>query len=149
MDVDDQYGASIMFEEVRPENVQLVVGYITGTNLVETVAITDMPSGLSWVISDYGTQCIRQGSCYDEAFSEGTFHTYKYVGSADAIQEAYPALLSLSADDTNLEYWDLLEVCATYGINFDDHHFLNNNNERRSDFIKVNTQVFGGESDEC
>lgn len=127
-------------EQIDATRIRLMIGYLGGTNQPIYVAVTDSKQQAYWYVTDL----IDLNTTYrywEEAIFRQTGTTYKifsYVGPSEPMQEAYRLVMDAAmkhALHKESELWDITQIFRECGVMFDDGHYVNTNNERKSMFI--------------
>ncbi|MCM1230131.1 MAG: hypothetical protein NC489_08360 [Ruminococcus flavefaciens] len=142
VDTDENFTADVDQEVVNPDNIRLIVGYLYGEVIPQFVGITDSINLYTWYLSNYMDNSIGETTSQNPIFSEcAKYRLYKYIGPAEAICAVFPLIGSYAWGYETHQMYDILEILDSYNIFFDDGGSVNNNPQRRSDFIMIEEGV--------
>lgn len=137
---DSTEAVTVVNEEIDPDKVHLIVGYIEGTHLPKYVAISDSILGSYWYISVYETQMLLKVTPEDAIFRDGGYRIFKCIANKEAISNVFKIIVTQCENvkterEDFYKQWDIIDILGSYNIMFDDMLGNSNNKLHRSDWI--------------
>lgn len=133
VDIDDEIDYD-QPEEIDPDSISLLVGYIENSSVPSYAAISDSAYKASWIVSDYESRTMFQASHDHPIFQTGGYEMYRYIGDKETMQSVFNLLVSCTTGEEECGQWDIIYILGEYSIYFTNGS-MSNNHHRKTDFI--------------
>ena len=133
-DVED-VDLSVEKEEMKG-TAYLVVGRMKGTDIVKFVGLSESSEFERIYLTDFMTTSLRETDRDDPVFADTEVTVYKYCGDKEPMKEFFSMVIRLALSNQKDTIWNIIDLMSKFGIFYADHKGLENNKNKKMDFIK-------------
>lgn len=133
-DVED-IDLSVEKEEMKG-TAYLVIGRMKGTNIVKFVGLSESSEFERIYLTDFMTTSLRETDRDDPVFANTEVTVYKYCGDKEPMKEFFSMVIRLALSNQKDTIWNIIDLMSKFGIFYADHKGLENNKNKKMDFIK-------------
>ena len=126
---------SVEKEEMKG-TAYLVVGRMKGTNMVKFVGLSESSGFERIYLTDFMTTSLRETDRDDPVFTNTEVTVYKYCGDKESMKEFFSMVIRLALSNQKDTIWNIIDLMSKFGIFYADHKGLENNKNKKMDFIK-------------
>lgn len=126
---------SVEKEEMKG-TAYLVVGRMKGTNMVKFVGLSESSGFERIYLTDFITTTLRETDRDDPVFADTEVTVYKYCGDKEPMKEFFSMVIRLALSNQKDTIWNIIDLMSKFGIFYADHKGLENNKNKKMDFIK-------------
>ena len=126
---------SVEKEEMKG-TAYLVVGRMKGTNMVKFVGLSESSGFERIYLTDFMTTTLRETDRDDPIFANTEVTVYKYCGDKEPMKEFFSMVIRLALSNQKDIIWNIIDLMSKFGIFYADHKGLENNKNKKMDFIK-------------
>ena len=126
---------SVEKEEMKG-TAYLVVGRMKGTNMVKFVGLSESSGFERIYLTDFMTTTLRETDRDDPVFVDTEVTVYKYCGDKEPMKEFFSMVIRLAFSNQKDTIWNIIDLMSKFGIFYADHKGLENNKNKKMDFIK-------------
>ena len=126
---------SVEKEEMKG-TAYLVVGRMKGTNMVKFVGLSESSGFERIYLTDFMTTTLRETDRDDPVFANTEVTVYKYCGDKEPMKEFFSMVIRLALSNQKDIIWNIIDLMSKFGIFYADHKGLENNKNKKMDFIK-------------
>lgn len=126
---------SVEKEEMKG-TAYLVVGRMKGTNMVKFVGLSESSGFERIYLTDFITTTLRETDHDDPVFTDTEVTVYKYCGDKEPMKEFFSMVIRLALSNQKDTIWNIIDLMSKFGIFYADHKGLENNKNKKMDFIK-------------
>ena len=126
---------SVEKEEMKG-TAYLVVGRMKGTNMVKFVGLSESSGFERIYLTDFITTTLRETDRDDPVFADTEVTVYKYCGDKEPMKEFFSMVIRLALSNQKDIIWNIIDLMSKFGIFYADHKGLENNKNKKMDFIK-------------
>ena len=126
---------SVEKEEMKG-TAYLVVGRMKGTNMVKFVGLSESSGFERIYLTDFMTTTLRETDRDDPVFANTEVTVYKYCGDKEPMKEFFSMIIRLALSNQKDTIWNIIDLMSKFGIFYADHKGLENNKNKKMDFIK-------------
>lgn len=126
---------SVEKEEMKG-TAYLVVGRMKGTNMVKFVGLSESSGFERIYLTDFMTTSLRETDRDDPVFADTEVTVYKYCGDKEPMKEFFSMVIRLALSNQKDTIWNIIDLMSKFGIFYADHKGLENNKNKKMDFIK-------------
>ena len=133
-DVED-IDLSVEKEEMKG-TAYLVVGRMKGTDIVKFVGLSESSEFERIYLTAFMTTSLRETDRDDPVFTNTEVTVYKYCGDKEPMKEFFSMVIRLALSNQKDTIWNIIDLMSKFGIFYADHKGLENNKNKKMDFIK-------------
>ena len=133
-DVED-IDLSVEKEEMKG-TAYLVIGRMKGTDIVKFVGLSESSEFERIYLTDFMTTSLRETDRDDPVFTNTEVTVYKYCGDKESMKEFFSMVIRLALSNQKDTIWNIIDLMSKFGIFYADHKGLENNKNKKMDFIK-------------
>lgn len=126
---------SVEKEEMKG-TAYLVVGRMKGTNMVKFIGLSESSGFERIYLTDFMTTTLRETDRDDPVFVDTEVTVYKYCGDKEPMKEFFSMVIRLALSNQKDTIWNIIDLMSKFGIFYADHKGLENNKNKKMDFIK-------------
>ena len=126
---------SVEKEEMKG-TAYLVVGRMKGTDIVKFVGLSESSEFERIYLTDFMTTTLRETDRDDPVFANTEVTVYKYCGDKEPMKEFFSMVIRLALSNQKDTIWNIIDLMSKFGIFYADHKGLENNKNKKMDFIK-------------
>ena len=133
-DVED-VDLSVEKEEMKG-TAYLVIGRMKGTDMVKFVGLSESSEFERIYLTDFMTTSLRETDRDDPVFTNTEVTVYKYCGDKEPMKEFFSMVIRLALSNQKDIIWNIIDLMSKFNIFYADHKGLENNKNKKMDFIK-------------
>lgn len=114
----------------------LVIGRMKGTDMVKFVGLSESSEFERIYLTDFITTSLRETDRDDPVFADTEVTVYKYCGDKEPMKEFFSMVIRLALSNQKDTIWNIIDLMSKFGIFYADHKGLENNKNKKMDFIK-------------
>lgn len=126
---------SVEKEEMKG-TAYLVIGRMKGTDIVKFVGLSESSEFERIYLTDFMTTSLRETDRDDPVFANTEVTVYKYCGDKEPMKEFFSMVIRLALSNQKDTIWNIIDLMSKFGIFYADHKGLENNKNKKMDFIK-------------
>ena len=126
---------SVEKEEMKG-TAYLVIGRMKGTDIVKFVGLSESSEFERIYLTDFMTTSLRETYRDDPVFADTEVTVYKYCGDKEPMKEFFSMVIRLALSNQKDIIWNIIDLMSKFGIFYADHKGLENNKNKKMDFIK-------------
>ena len=126
---------SVEKEEMKG-TAYLVIGRMKGTDIVKFVGLSESSEFERIYLTDFMTTSLRETDRDDPIFANTEVTVYKYCGDKEPMKEFFSMVIRLALSNQKDTIWNIIDLMSKFGIFYADHKGLENNKNKKMDFIK-------------
>ena len=126
---------SVEKEEMKG-TAYLVIGRMKGTDIVKFVGLSESSEFERIYLTDFMTTSLRETDRDDPVFTNTEVTVYKYCGDKEPMKEFFSMVIRLALSNQKDIIWNIIDLMSKFGIFYADHKGLENNKNKKMDFIK-------------